>query len=60
MVSERNYRAVLWPILASAVFTALLTAGYRSDQAGKAIQEANPDLQDYLKGLEQIVGWVLL
>ncbi|MGA2715614.1 MAG: hypothetical protein ABSG41_21145, partial [Bryobacteraceae bacterium] len=27
MVSERNYRAVLWPILASAVFTALLTAG---------------------------------
>lgn len=36
--------------------TALLTAGYRSDQAGKAIQEANPDLQDYLKGLEQIVG----
>jgi len=27
MVSERNYRAVLWPIFASAVFTALLTAG---------------------------------
>lgn len=35
---------------------AALTAGYRSDKAGKAIQEANPDLQDYLKGLEQIVG----
>ncbi len=27
MVSERNYRAVLWPILASAACTALLAAG---------------------------------
>jgi hypothetical protein len=27
MVSERNYRAVLWPIVISAVFAALLTAG---------------------------------
>lgn len=33
-----------------------LTAGYRSNKAGKVIKECNPLLQDYLKGLEQIVG----
>jgi hypothetical protein len=34
----------------------MVTAGYRSDKAGKAIHDCNKDLQDYLKGLEQIVG----
>ena len=33
-----------------------VTAGYRSDKTGKAIHDCNQDLQDYLKGLEQIVG----
>jgi hypothetical protein len=33
-----------------------LTAGYRSNKAGKIIKECNPLLQDYLKGLEHIVG----
>jgi hypothetical protein len=35
---------------------AALTAGYRSDKAGKAIHDSNQDLQDYLQGLEHIVG----
>lgn len=35
---------------------AALTKGYRSDKAGKAIHDCNPDLQDYLEGLEHIVG----
>jgi hypothetical protein len=30
--------------------------GYRAKKAGKVIRECNPLLQDYLKGLEQIVG----
>jgi hypothetical protein len=33
-----------------------LTAGYRSNKAGKVIHDANPLLQDYLKGLEEIAG----
>lgn len=33
-----------------------ISAGYRSNKAGKVIHECNPLLQDYLKGLEQIVG----
>jgi hypothetical protein len=33
-----------------------LSAGYRSNKAGKVIHDCNPLLQDYLKGLEQIVG----
>ena len=33
-----------------------LTAGYRSNKAAKVIHECNPFLQDYLKGLEHIVG----
>lgn len=35
---------------------AALSAGYRSDKAGKAIHDCNPELQDYLNGLEHIVG----
>lgn len=35
---------------------AAITAGYRSNKAGKAVHDCNPELQDYLKGLEQIVG----
>jgi len=35
---------------------AALTAGYRSNKAGKAIHDSNQDLQDYLQGLEHIVG----
>ena len=41
--------------LASKI-AAALSAGYRSNKAGKAIHDCNPELQDYLKGLEQIVG----
>ncbi|MBB6142411.1 hypothetical protein HNQ77_000349 [Silvibacterium bohemicum] len=41
--------------LATKVVDAL-TAGYRSNKAGKVIRDCNPLLQDYLKGLEQIVG----
>jgi hypothetical protein len=41
--------------LAAKVVDAL-TAGYRSNKAGKVIRDCNPLLQDYLKGLEQIVG----
>jgi hypothetical protein len=33
-----------------------LTARYRSNKAGKVIHDANPLLQDYLKGLEEIAG----
>jgi hypothetical protein len=33
-----------------------LTAGYRSNKVAKVIHDCNPELQDYLKGLEQIVG----
>ena len=33
-----------------------LTAGYRSNKAGKVIHDCNPQLQEYLKGLEQIAG----
>jgi hypothetical protein len=36
--------------------TAALLAGYRSRKAGKVIHDCNPELQEYLKGLEQIVG----
>jgi hypothetical protein len=36
--------------------TAALTNAYRSNKAGKVIHDCNPQLQDYLKGLEQIVG----
>jgi len=32
------------------------TARYRSNKAGSTIHDANPLLQDYLKGLEQIAG----
>jgi hypothetical protein len=35
---------------------AALTAGYRSNKAGKAIHDSNQDLQAYLQGLEHIVG----
>jgi hypothetical protein len=41
--------------LASKVATALL-AGYRSKKTGEVIHDCNPSLQDYLKGLEEIVG----
>lgn len=41
--------------LASKVADAL-TAGYRSNKAGRVIHDCNPLLQDYLTGLEQIVG----
>jgi hypothetical protein len=41
--------------LATKVVDAL-TAGYRSNKAGKVIHDCNPLLQDYLKGLEQITG----
>ena len=41
--------------LATKVVDAL-AAGYRSDRAGKMIHDCNPQLQDYLEGLEQIVG----
>jgi hypothetical protein len=41
--------------LASKV-AAALSAGYRSDKAGKAIHDGNADLQLYLGGLEHIVG----
>jgi len=41
--------------LASKI-AAALSAGYRSNKAGQAIHDCNPELQDYLKGLEQIVG----
>jgi len=36
--------------------SAALTAAYRSDKTGKAIHDCNPELQDYLVGLEHIVG----
>jgi hypothetical protein len=41
--------------LAAKVSNAL-AAGYRSDKAGKAIHDCNPELQTYLAGLEHIVG----
>ena len=40
----------------AAHVSAALTAAYRSNKTTKAIHECNSDLQDYLKGLEQIVG----
>ena len=40
----------------AAKIAAALSAGYRSNKAGKAIHDCNPELQGYLKGLEQIVG----
>ena len=48
MVSERNYRAVLWPILASAVFTALLTAGDRGWFGKQPSQWTEQDAQQLL------------
>jgi hypothetical protein len=36
--------------------TDALSAGYRSNKAGKVIHDCNPQLQEYLKGLEHIVG----
>jgi hypothetical protein len=41
--------------LATKVVDAL-TAGYRSNKAAKVIHDCNPQLQEYLKGLEQIAG----
>jgi hypothetical protein len=41
--------------LATKVVDAL-TAGYRSNKAGKMIHDCNPLLHDYLQGLEQIAG----
>jgi hypothetical protein len=41
--------------LAAKVLNAA-TAGFLSNRTGKTIHEANPLLQDYLKGLEQIAG----
>src|SRR5580693_1120203 len=49
MLSERNYRAVIWPIFASAVFTALLTAEDAAWIGKQPSQWTEQDAQQLLK-----------